>query len=567
MGCHCMFLLHCFSNVLGVLLIEGALGEGYLDLAFIDHSDNYQECLCDYGDLFYDCGNLLNSNVSLCEEKQFTNEVLKADWLWNSAKQLTIYPLNVTNSEAVATGGAVPIIQEIEPLLVSSNGGAVVVDRDMLDNNGILSYSTKRVWHGNSAFQQLEVIVPHFVFATLVANKANLQTIAMMGTDYPAYYPLFTKVSFEQYVGLKPGVQDYISQSRADQEFTVWRHDFESMKMSFFTSRRHGVQGLGFIHSVWNGVSDHCGYDKDCAAPASALKNERIKIKLESVTSYQASICQKQNTELKSSCSPNTVKYAANGIPEGVSSFRTLPSARFYGSEEAEAMWNYQTFSKVGTTWPGLEMVYFILFDVVLAEEVKFFNIHVHRWTISNYHRRTESCSLSASDSPGIDCSSPPNLLSIGRALDGEFPGPLYFSQSEVRPENGGATFKACDGPLECRRPLLSSFESMSNQETGGRICFRDSQQLTLHLQQSPLFSNGAFFIPLYWRVQHFCSSSMEVLRIMRSTSRQIKHATTDAFFGSILLALVYATISLIGFYKCMHFQPDGQHDAGKHCQ
>merc|ERR1719265_1828120 len=54
-----------------------------LDLQFIDHSNNYQECECSFAsDPLDTCAQFGTSNISLCEEKQFIWEVLKADWLW-----------------------------------------------------------------------------------------------------------------------------------------------------------------------------------------------------------------------------------------------------------------------------------------------------------------------------------------------------------------------------------------------------------------------------------------------------------------------------------------------------
>merc|ERR1711977_464028 len=90
-----------------------------------------------------------------------------------------------------------------------------------------------------------------------------------MGTGgTPKYYPLFTKERISSFLGFYQETADVLSKTYSDVHGFSMASVGEELSSSYFTSQRHGLQGLGFLYASWNGAQIHCGYDKDCASGA-----------------------------------------------------------------------------------------------------------------------------------------------------------------------------------------------------------------------------------------------------------------------------------------------------------
>jgi len=217
-------------------------------------------------------------------------------------------------------------------------------------------------------------------------------------------------------------------------------------------------------------------------------------------------------------CNPTTLKEQANGLTYGVSSLRYLPTGTFSDLNEVsggdEALWDYTKFSKVGQTFPGFNKDYFVIYDVVLSEEMVLLNVHTHRWTLVGGQigrPRRENCPTgSGSDSPGIDCSSPPAAINIGYARDASLPSPLLISLPDALVP--GVSIQGCDKiggfPLDCQRTGKLSFELYTHTIYGERLCFRESSQLHLKMQKSSEFpAVNDIVVPMMSKSEHFCMS------------------------------------------------------------
>jgi len=318
---------------------------------------------------------------------------------------------------------------------------------------------------------------------------------------------------------------DYISKTHADTAFSSAFADPDLPLTSYYTSLRHGLQGLGFISASWDGSEHHCGYDRDCLQN-SGQAPKTLKF------SYQAAVESAKGCTASEYCNPTTLKVPANGVAQGVSSFRALPSGNFFDISEvvgSDAIWDYASLSKVGSSsWPGLNRAFFFLFDVVLSKgpsESSVMGVPAHQWTLSSLRVRNENCDGGSNpDSPGIDCLTPPGMINVGHARDPVFPSPLFVSQPDLLVSVDGAgksilqpAIQLCDQmgsgveiPRECRRPLPNSFDRQTYHITGKTICSREAWQLNLQLKQTAMFQNSPALLPLFWQAEHFCTSTLD---------------------------------------------------------
>jgi hypothetical protein len=480
------------------------IGYAFWDLSFIDHSDNYQECNCARGsDIYSVCGAFLMGNISLCEEKQFESEVLSGRWLWEGSRYRDFYIFNVTNPTAAASGEEV-IVQELNPIPFVDHRKSNAVDRSSLDEKGILSFGTDASWSidpsrgvASTAAGDV-VVVPHYVFATLLQNGVGGIERSTAMQEYPTYYPLLTTVRVSSYM-VPETTSDYLTRTYSDQAVLLINREVESLLSSYFSSEKLGLQGLSFVHSIWSSEDGHCGYDADCI--------DRPKTQTR-ISFHQSATCLE-----KPFCNPRTLKHQAQGLEFGVSSLRWMPGASYNGIKYVvpgeDNVWDYTAFNKIGTKWPAVNEAFFILYDIVLGEATQFVGLPVLRWSFGSYHQDRENCENQGggvSDSPGIDCSSPEGMPNVGPAFDEVLPGPLHLSFGDV--VAGGAWQKIrvlnCVGsPLGCQS-RNADFEMLSHEILGRRIGYRNSYSLSVRLQQSMLFSNAAVLTPLFWCKEFF---------------------------------------------------------------
>lgn len=519
------------------------IGKGFYDLAFLDHSDNFKECECGFeADLYSTCGFFLNSNISTCEEKQFQNEVLTGQWIWDSNRYREFFIYNVTNPAGVTAGNA-PIVQELNPVSLVDKPSLSSVDRAALDEQGILTLSTQSNWRADPSrlfFRVTEnIIVPHYVYATLLANgmqktwnNANVQ-------GYPEHYPLFNSMNIQSCFSPNMNPADYFSGAYADQMFPMMNDQTESLAASYYSSAKNGLQGLSFIKASRGGDENHCGYDRDCA---TGVQHARI-----SMTSQTSCVNADPASQPDGNCKPNTVMYPANGLSYGVSSLRWLPSTSYFGIPEVESgddqVWDYTAFNKVGSIFPAMNQAFFTLYDVVLAEiGGKFAGVSVQRWGLSRYHRRDENCGAGAGgDSPGIDCKSPTGLTNVGPSFDATLPGPVYISPGDFSVAAGGvggttpvATVKNCAGSVECSA-RSHEFELLIHNELGFRVGYRNSHTLSIGLQKNNVFNNVATLIPLYFTKEYFYVGQFKAYRLV-VYEQYLSACWGESFYCSIVM-------------------------------
>jgi hypothetical protein len=326
-------------------------------------------------------------------------------------------------------------------------------------------------------------------------------TIPIIPAGSPKYYPKYLKTPVGAFLGLAPGgATDTVTSSLADAPFSVNLDGMEHFQTSYFTSMRSGVQGLGFVQAAWDGLKMHCGYDSDCIAPPPL--GSKIQISSQAALVAAGSCADKVGT---GNCAPLMLEQAVNGVPFGVSSFRALPSGNFLEIPETSggdgAMWDYNTFTKTGTSWPGLNKAFFFLYDIALSQEIKFLNLDSHQWAFSSFQLRKESCG-GGGDAKGIDCDSPAGTVNVGSAFSAARPLPLYVSMPELA--TTGLTIKTCadlsSTLQECQRPLKEPFELYSSRLSGQRLCYRESWQINVKMD---------VMVPLLWQTEHFCISGL----------------------------------------------------------
>jgi len=558
------FVMYLFISSWDIFTLSG---KAYFDLAFIDHSDNYNEC--DFlfeSDIYHTVYNPLNANVSICEEKQFQTEVLKAEWLWNFHKFYSAYCMNFTNAAEFsgASSASSITLQELSPIFLASAGGEVKVDKQQIDENGILSYSLSRSWlidttrsyHSQGVMDF--ILVPQVIFATIILNKIKIENVnGALNKAYPSYYPLFARVRLSNYVfeGFTRESEDYVSQIQSDIPFSVGMYRMEQLSTSFFTSQRDGLQGFGFIYTTWNDVQHHCGYDRDCIPKT---RNDIIKWSSQSASEASNACASLKGLQF---CNPTTLKQAANGVARGVSSLRSLPSGTFWEIEEVSggdhAMWDFKTISTVGTKWLGLNRAFFFLHDVTLSNDQSHVTrILADQWILTSYHSRQESCESAggSSDTRGIDCTSEPGTINIGFALDPTFPAPLFISPPDFASSTSSTVnLHHCNTlpyPVkrECIRPLANPFEIFTHSVTGEKICFRESWQINLKLQKSETpTGNTEHLLPLYWQTEYSCRPIQPWLRLTFLDGYATQFLDSVVGWGILFLIFFPSLVVVIG--------------------
>jgi hypothetical protein len=294
----------------------------------------------------------LGGNVSVCEEKQFQSEVLSGQWVWDGPRYRDLYYFNITNAPDVVSGGT-PVVQMLNPIPLVDERKFMDVERTTLDETGILAFTTKVSWRSLETSAKT-IIIPHYVFATLLANGVqNLQRSAEM-QQYENYYPLLAIVSVQENK-LSPQPIDYLTKvysAGEEKMFPIFTSQTESMQGSYFTAERLGLQGLSFVRSIWGGIDSHCGYDRDCTDRPADFR----------ISFSQSSSC--DAAPERPLCNQRSLKYQAHGLPFGVSSLRWLPGASYFGIPEVmsgdDIVFDYTAFNAVGTAWPTLHEAFFL---------------------------------------------------------------------------------------------------------------------------------------------------------------------------------------------------------------
>lgn len=521
------------------------LGQGWWDMQFIDHSDNFAECNCrNVADVFSACGSFIGSNLSLCEEKQFEKEVLTGMWLWDGPIYQDMYVYNTSNPLDVSTGSNA-IVQELNVFPLFDQRTQLSVDKNLLDEEGMLSWRVKTSWmvdptRKTSPMTQL-IITPHYVYATLLANKLAIPTKNNNNNfnSYPNYYPLFRSISVGALFGVSKPV-DYMTKTYSNQEFSWFKMQSEKDSV-YYTSERHGLQGLSFVSSM-GGSEEHCGFDRDCMAGQPA---QQVSLGSGSTCPARAS----------ANCNPNTLQYAAGGLKFGVSSLKALPGADYYEIDKVapgdENVWDYTAFSAVGTTWPALNDAFFILYDVVLSGDEPFMGVPGMRWSMSGYQQRKENCGAGGGDSAGIDCSSPAGLQHVGPSFDASLPGPVYLSVEKFYANAGVEVLSKSSG-----LGGLNSFEMFTHKNFGMRFAYRNSHSLNIRLQTSAQFSNKEMIIPLQWSKEFFAVSRWTLMRYL-SYQNQLKAQGLD----TLLVCVIFLSVAMWGMicWSCNRIYKSGE--------
>jgi hypothetical protein len=513
----CFFTFISFSNI-GIYFwyfpifwnrgVFESIGDAYWDLSFIDHSDNFKECNCAYeADVYSNCGSFLGGNISVCEEKQFQSEVLSGHWVWDGPRYRDLYLFNITNPEEVRSAG-IPVVQTLNPIPFVDVREFLNVDRTSLDEMGILAFATKVSW-STSETSQKKIIIPHYVFAALLANGVQIAGRSGEMQQYENYYPLLSTVLVQEMKLSPRNPVDYLSKIYSESVFPIFARQTESMQGSYFTAERLGLQGLSFVRSI-GGSEIHCGYDRDCTDRPADIR----------ISFLQTPSC--EGTLDKPFCNPRSLKYQAHGLQFGVSSLRWLPGASYYGIDkvdpaDSDNIWDYTAFNKVGTTWPAVHDAFFVFYDVVLAEPSKFVGVKVLRWHFARYHQDDQNCDADEGpgvDSRGIDCSSPKGMLNVGPAFDAKFPGPIYASSGTFRDDGSKVLIERCTGPSLGCNSRGTDFELLTHEMLGFRVGFQNSHSLSIRLQPNNIFANMDSLIPLYWMKESFYMGQKKLLRI-----------------------------------------------------
>jgi len=459
----------------------------------------------------------------LCEEHQFETEVLSGLWLWNGHRYRDSFIFNVSNPKEVSSG-APAILHELNPISLVDNRVLTGVDRTTLDEQGILSFSTQAHWSVDAAKPSWRttdlVIIPHYVFASLLANNMQtaineIQTTRGSSTNfqgYPSYYPLLLSIQVQSIFDSSRGDGDYVSSSYTEtgkgmQVFGT----YESLARAYFVAERLGLQGLSFMRSIWDGESDHCGYDSDCMTGPKG-----VRLSMTSRASCAWTLA--PESPRGPLCNPTSLKYAAHGLDFGVSSLRSLAGTSFYGKSEVAggdgSIWDFNTFSKVGTTWSTVHEAFFLLYDIVLVGEERFIGLSALRWSLTKYHARLENCGgqSGGGDSPGIDCSSPAGLVNVGPSFDSRLPGPVYLSSRDFT--NSGVQVLSCTAQVMDCEHRSDGFELLQHRELGFRLGFRNSNGIIIGLQKNGIFTNSDAMIPLYLDKEYFYIGQWNFYRI-----------------------------------------------------
>jgi hypothetical protein len=312
---------------------------------------------------------------------------------------------------------------------------------------------------------------------------------------------------------------------------------------SFFVSSRHGVQGFGFVRYAWNGQDVHCGYDHDCGQADARLKPFQL--------SKEKALETSGNCERSQTCQPTSLKHSNNGIQYGISAFKHLPSGSFLEIPQVTGeLWDYKDYAKEGTTWTGLNMEHFFLYDVKLTKEARIMRIPTHEWSLAKFHRRTENCGGAGGDSPGFDCSGDESTIFIGSSRDSVRPGPLYHSQADTKAVEGKGNLEitTCRNQhpdiLECIQQA-KTFQSLTDSLFGYRVCHRETSQVNLKLQKSTAFANKDPMVPLAWKKDHFCLPGEKMFELMRIYISKSRVAPSMAF--AILTLVCVASSAIVG--------------------
>lgn len=271
--------------------------------------------------------------------------------------------------------------------------------------------------------------------------------------------------------------------------------------MSFFSSQRSGLQGLSFFHSIWDGESNHCGYDRDCISDSS----KSTRVAMNSQSSCEG------NLE-RQFCNPNTLQYQSHGLTHGVSSFRWLVGASYFEIEQVHgdnSIWDYTAFNKIGTTWAGLNMAFFVLYDVVLVGYDALVGLHVIEWNLAKYKERRENDETqdgSGKDSRGIDCFSPDGLVNIGPSFDVQFVGPIYLSPRRQGEMEAG---------VQISSEPSAKWQIFSHPQFGFRIGYNDAYVVGIQLQVSGIFANQATMVPIYSKREFILLGQVKLMRVI----------------------------------------------------
>jgi len=537
----------CVSEIIIYGDVHKTLGAGFFDLAFIDHSDQFLECSCFHqADAMSNCGSFIQSNLSLCEEKQFESEVLSGSWLWGGPRCRDIYMYNITNPNDVIAGNNV-ILQELNPVPLVDGRTLKYVDRDALDEKGLLVFRTSPNWRldpiRKEGVSAGEIIIPHHVFATLVANGVQLAKTASLNGLH-SYYPLMMNTDIFSLFFSKKYPSDYVTSTYVNQPFKIISYD-KSLTTTYFASTRLGLQGLSFIRSVWEKEEDHCGYDRDCFAEEARPAGKRI-------STSATSTCEGRRE--KAFCRPTTIKYQAHGLQFGVSSLKTLPGSSFFDIEQVlpgdSSLWDYTTVNKVGTTWPSFNEAFFLLHDVALSGNMKWMGVSAIYWTISKYHDRRENCGATAQagiDSPGIDCSRP-GLVNVGSSFDATFPAPLYISGGDAA--TADVQIQQCPAQtIGCQMAEKNAFEFWTHEHLGMSLVYKNSYGMKVLLQSNSIFPNSDLLIPLHWTREFFALGQHKLVRTIQYGDNLILNKSCR-MVGSVLVMFFFVVIPICQGWK-----------------
>jgi len=246
-------------------------------------------------------------------------------------------------------------------------------------------------------------------------------------------------------------------------------------------------------------------------------------------------------------CNPNTLQYQLHGLTHGVSSFRWLAGASYFEIEQVHgdnSVWDYTAFNKVGTTWAGLNMAFFVLYDVVLVGHETVLGLQVAQWGFAKYHERRENCEAQAGggkDSPGIDCSSPAGLLNVGPSFDAKLVGPVYVS-TQTHGELEADVQMNCKS--YCTSGPSTNSQIFSHQTLGFRVGYNNVYALGVQLQTNSIFANPAIMIPVCLKREFLFVGQVKLMRA-RAYGRYLSFALVEPFISRTFCLVFFALWSL----------------------
>jgi hypothetical protein len=429
-------------------------------------------------------------------------------WAFDGVKHKEMIFYNITNADAAATGST-PAVQELNAGLWQDHRELGSVDKDALDTTGILTFSAPSGWlpasTAGSPLPTDMVVVPHVVYATMVANGVNVGN-PPINEVYPAYYPVLNKVTFASQFRGTIGKLDYVSSTFSTGGFVPMMDPYDSLTSSFYTAERFGLQGLGFVRSIWGGEDQHCGYDSDCMTGQGTNR----------MTSSSLGSC---NAGVgNAGCEPLSLKVGAAGIEYGVSSLKTLPGSSFYEIDKVapggeNMIFDFTAFSKAGVKFPSINPTYFLLFDVASQGKVGFMSLPALLWKRGAYTM------------PTMDG----GMAFVGPSVSAALPAPLYVSSGKAA---GGADVSKCGS---CLTHDGSVFDQYYHEQLGIRVGGRDTYTVSVKMGSGTV-------VPLFLSSEHFATGQRKLIRFFQMDKYLTYTINWDYFF-----TMIFITIPLLG--------------------